>query len=628
LKNGITLVEGDAINAKWVASQIAVSTAIKHTNATKIITFHSRVKTAREFASDKVYGIKKFVNDFEVFHVHGKQKSNERKDTISKFRKINRSIITNAKCLTEGVDVPAVDMVVFVDPRHSKIDIAQAVGRAMRKPRGGDKTVGYIVVPIFAEDTSEHSVEEAIKSEKFDDVALVLNALLEQDEELAEIVQESKQAKGQGKVFNPQRFKEKIEVIGPLIGLDELTNSIYAETVDRLGESWDERLGRLIGFKEREGHCRVPARHIENGFNLGIWVNNHRSQKNTLPIDRINRLNQLGFVWDYLNEIWEKMFSTLVAYKNREGHVNILRDYSEDGLNLGIWIANQRRTKDKLSADKIERLDELGFIWNRLDDKWEEGFSALKNFKEREGHINVSRNHKIDGFNLGFWVHNQRKKFDKLSTHNRKRLDELGFIWNRLDDKWEEGFSALKNFKEREGHCKVPSTYTENNFNLGKWVSHQRTIHNELSVDRLFQLNSLGFLWAPILDRWEKGYSSLKSFQEREGHCRVPSRFNENGFNLGIWVSHQRSNIDNISIERLDRLNALGFIWKQFEQQWDDGFSALITFQQREGHCKVPHRHLENGFNLGIWIANQRRNKDNLSEDRLNRLNSLGFLNS
>jgi predicted helicase len=169
LKNGITLVEGDSVSAKWVASQIAVSSAIKHTNATKIITFHSRVKTAREFASNEVYGIKKFIDDFEVFHVHGKQKSNERKDTISKFRKAIRSIITNAKCLTEGVDVPAVDMVAFVDPRHSKIDIAQAVGRAMRKPRGGDKKVGYIVVPIFAEDSDEKSLEKAIKNEEFDE---------------------------------------------------------------------------------------------------------------------------------------------------------------------------------------------------------------------------------------------------------------------------------------------------------------------------------------------------------------------------------------------------------------------------------------------------------------------------
>jgi predicted helicase len=65
---------------------------------------------------------------------------------IRDFREAKHSLITNARCLTEGIDVPAVDMVAFIDPRYSKIDIAQATGRAMRKPRGSDKTLGYIVV--------------------------------------------------------------------------------------------------------------------------------------------------------------------------------------------------------------------------------------------------------------------------------------------------------------------------------------------------------------------------------------------------------------------------------------------------------------------------------------------------
>lgn len=248
LKNGITLVESDQVAAKWVASQIAVSSAIKHTKATKVITFHSSVKAAQEFASNDAQGISKFLEEFDVFHVHGKQKSNERKDTIGRFRKSTRSIIINAKCLTEGVDVPAIDMVAFVDPRHNKIDIAQAVGRAMRKPRGGDKKFGYIVVPIYAEDTSDESLDKAIKSEDFEDVALILNSLMAQDQELVDIVSELKQAKGCGEVFNPQRLKDKIEVIGQIVGLEELTRSIYVEAVDRLGESWDEWYGRLEQF--------------------------------------------------------------------------------------------------------------------------------------------------------------------------------------------------------------------------------------------------------------------------------------------------------------------------------------------------------------------------------------------
>ena len=66
----------------------------------------------------------------------------------------------------------------FVDPRQSRIDIAQAVGRAMRKPRGAtQKKIGYVVVPLFAGIGKSDSIEKAVESEKFDVVADVLNAL-------------------------------------------------------------------------------------------------------------------------------------------------------------------------------------------------------------------------------------------------------------------------------------------------------------------------------------------------------------------------------------------------------------------------------------------------------------------
>src|SRR5262249_1455468 len=142
LKHGITLVEGDLIRARWVANQIAVERAIEKTGAKRAITFHSRVSNAKEFSSDGARDIKQFVPTFSVFHGNGEKKPSERKQLIRAFRNAKRGLITNARCLTEGIDVPAVDMVAFIDPRHSRIDIAQAAGRAMRKPRGSDKEIG------------------------------------------------------------------------------------------------------------------------------------------------------------------------------------------------------------------------------------------------------------------------------------------------------------------------------------------------------------------------------------------------------------------------------------------------------------------------------------------------------
>jgi predicted helicase len=159
LRHGITLVEGDLIGARWVANQISVERAIKKTAATRAITFHSRVSSAETFSSDGPRGIKRYLADFSVLHVNGSQKSAERKQIIRSFRNADKAIITNARCLTEGIDVPAVDMVAFIDPRNSKVDIAQATGRTIRKPRGSDKQVGYVVIPLFLDKKADETLE-------------------------------------------------------------------------------------------------------------------------------------------------------------------------------------------------------------------------------------------------------------------------------------------------------------------------------------------------------------------------------------------------------------------------------------------------------------------------------------
>ena len=124
----------------------------------------------------------------------------------------------------------------------------------MRKPRGPTtKTFGYVVVPVFAGMDEKDSLESAIKSEKFEAVVDVLNALQEHDEELVDIIREIKERKGEGEPFNPRRLNEKVEVIGPRIDLDRLTTSIGVEIADRIGNSWDEWFGLLMRFKAARG---------------------------------------------------------------------------------------------------------------------------------------------------------------------------------------------------------------------------------------------------------------------------------------------------------------------------------------------------------------------------------------
>ena len=83
-----------------------------------------------------------------------------------------------------------------------------------------------------------------------------------------------------------------------------------------------------------------------------------------------------------------------------------------------------------MAPERRQRLDYIGFVWDALTEQWEEGFSKLVEFKEAEGHCRVPTGYKLDGFNLGDWVRNQRKRKDSMAPERQQRLVELGFIWD------------------------------------------------------------------------------------------------------------------------------------------------------------------------------------------------------
>ena len=131
-------------------------------------------------------------------------------------------------------------------------------------------------------------------------------------------------------------------------------------------------------------------------------------------------------------------------------------------------------------------------------------------------------------------------------------------------------------------------------------------------------------------DRWEKGFAALSKFLAREGHC-CPSRHHvEAKFKLGPWVAAQRYRKDLVPLKRKRRLDAIGFVWDWRDLLWDRGFTALLKFKQREGHCRVPASHNEGNYKLGYWVSTQRRYKKvykkEMSTQRKARLNKIGFV--
>ena len=625
LRRGSTRVRRDEIQAKWVANQIALKRAIEKTGASKVITFHSRVNLAEDFAGDDARGFKEHVKGFDVFHVNGSQNAADRKALLEGFKAAPKGLITNARCLTEGVDVPAVDMVAFIDPRKSKIDIAQAAGRAMRQSKATNKKLGYIVVPLFIEQKKGETEVEAFTRSGFDEVAEVLGAMLESDDDLVDTIEKMQEARGRGDKFNPRQLHEKIEVIGPAINLDKLTQSIDVEILDRLGVSWDKWFGLLQIFYKREGHCRVPKTLEFGGFKLGAWVSKARQRKTRLSKDQVARLDSLGFVWDPLTEQWDDAFALLQDFHKREGHCLVPKTRGGEESKLGTWVNKVRLKKAKLSKDQIARLDSLGFVWDPLTEQWEDAFALLQDFHKREGHCRVPKTLEFGGFKLGAWVSKARQRKTRLSKDQVARLDSLGFVWDPLTEQWEDAFALLQDFHKREGNCRVPKTLEFGGFKLGAWVSKARQRKTRLSKDQVARLDSLGFVWDPLTEQWEDAFALLQDFHKREGHCLVPKTRGGEESKLGTWVSKVRLKKAKLSKEQIARLDSLGFVWDPLTEQWEDAFALLQDFHKREGHCRVPYNLEVGGFKLGAWIKKQRQKMSKLSPDRNKKLLSLGF---
>ncbi len=120
----------------------------------------------------------------------------EKLENLNQFQPNTCKVLSNARCLSEGVDVPALDSIVFFDGRSAMVDIIQAVGRVMRKAK--NKKRGYIILPIALRESEIKNLDEAVKNTNFKNIWKVIKALRSHDPSLVD----------------EATFREKIKIFG------------------------------------------------------------------------------------------------------------------------------------------------------------------------------------------------------------------------------------------------------------------------------------------------------------------------------------------------------------------------------------------------------------------------------
>ncbi len=160
------------------------------------------------------------------------------KDRLEKLEELNQfqpntcKVLSNARCLSEGVDVPALDSIVFFDGKSAMVDIIQAVGRVMRKAKR--KKRGYIILPIALAESEIKNLDEAVNNTNFKNIWKVIKALRSHDPSLVD----------------EATFKEKIKIFGSDDGknqsdektlfdailLQDLADAVYNVMPTKLGD--------------------------------------------------------------------------------------------------------------------------------------------------------------------------------------------------------------------------------------------------------------------------------------------------------------------------------------------------------------------------------------------------------
>lgn len=450
------MVDGHELNTDHVASIIALSKAARSIGLHSVIAYFNSRAASKAFvkAFQIVHSSRSMLlSGGTAEHIDGNMRLADRAAALSRLATVGDDgfhLVSNARCLTEGIDVPVLDGVLFGEPRSSQIDVVQCVGRAIRKnPRTDNPAL--IVMAVRTGDGQD--AETAIAEAGFTKVRQVISALGDHDPRIAEAARTLSRHRsddaGDGSSDRPTG--EELKNARRLISLDfppELLHNGFGlrMLMHRDDQAWERGCAELRKYVRETGHARVPQRYVSSaGFRLGYWVNNRRVdyREGRLVADRVETLATVaGWVW-CVDDVspYVRGLSELRSYVEREGHARVPKVFTTAaGYRLGRFVGelrNAHRT-GALDTDLTLALESLcGWTWDARSDSWWYGnLSTLRRHGLNGGACDGAgraADSAACGFDVSAWLDSQRKAyFDGVLSGDKIILLESlpGWVWD------------------------------------------------------------------------------------------------------------------------------------------------------------------------------------------------------
>ncbi|WP_405918617.1 Helicase associated domain protein [Streptomyces longwoodensis] len=483
--------------------QVAALRAIHDHKLRRILTFHHRVADARAFATTLTETAAALPDPLRpqglwADWVSGSHTPQTRRRLLLEFTSHTSpdtpAVLSNARVLGEGIDVPDIDAVVFADPKNSPVDTVQAVGRALRQQPGAGKKA-TLVVPVYL--TPDEDPDDLLGADAYTPLWRTIQALRAHDDRL------------DARLSDPRTHRPTMPPEDPEAWLhfdrptqaDEIALALSLRVLAPKSAEWRRGLASARRFHHTHHHLDVPQTYEDpTGYPLGRWLTwqRHLHTKGTLDAARVHALERLGIIWDPRQHAFDRALAHAAAYAARHGHLAAPVDEIHDGFPLGRWLATQRTRAATLTNQRAAALTALDRWWNPpWPITWQRAYYVARQQSEDAATDSPT----------GKWLETQRVRAGDLHPEQRLLLEAIGLdlpeafrpassLLPARERAFQRALAAARAFHAREGHLKVPQRHIEEidgeRVRLGQWLSNVSRRRSGLSPQRQAALADLG----------------------------------------------------------------------------------------------------------------------------------------
>lgn len=570
----------------------AINEAMKKYNLNKALIFNKDIAASKEI--EKYSNTKIF--DKTIKHLDGKSSHSYRETAIQELKDSLQYVITNAKLFTEGVDLPAIDMVALFRNVRSEIDIIQTIGRVVRVDKNNPNKVGYILLPIFVSNLD--NIDEELKTNQ--DLLYtyeIINSLKENDEQLSASLEFKKQSKSKRK---SKAELDKSKTKNPNFEIDYIStdSNIPGNYIEEINEKITHKIETVIiskrGTNKTKEEWKTLFKEYDNEFGIDnltkrtLYKNEYLGHKfsgllSLYKKSTIKEQKEMRIFWDCIpKDIWKGKKITedewkelFIDYSKEIGFKNFTSNTKYKGSNLGFKLSSIKNNYFKLSKKEQEKIRKdwdcipLDLWEKKLENKTnEEWIELFTEYNKKFGIENLKINEEYKGNRLWGKYAYLKNIYNTSDTEKQKEMADFwscipNNMWKnklKMIDEWKRLFVDYDN---EIGLSNLTKSTKYNGDNLGQKFYDIKLIYTKSKPEKQKEIAELWdcipeSMFRNILMKDSEYWKQIFLQYDKEiGLNNLTTSTVYKGENLGIKISDLRHSFRKSSPEKQNEMKKI-----------------------------------------------------------------------